>query len=506
MNATGLRLTEIVCRCAAVATVVFLAPLLVSNAIAEPYAAAGDTQLRHDVEYLADRKLIAVPVTTWPMSWADLSTAMDALSLAPDASPDLYAVVGRIRKKLSVSSVYLSSRTYGQVSAADNRTQLRVFEDSPRGTVELGGVWEYTGNALAVKLEVTLASKTEDDRSFRLDGSYIGYIWNNVALTAGSQDSWWGPGHAGSLILSNNARPVPGLALRRHTARRFESRWLAWMGPWTAHVFAGQLESDRAVSDAFLLGARAVIKPLPSLELGVSRVAQWGGEGRPQSFDNFVDLLFGNDNVDSSQSRAEEPGNQIAGFDARYSRIFFSRPLTFYGQIMGEDEAGGFPSRYMGLLGVSTSHSLESPASTLRVNVEYSDTTCQFHENSRLFNCAYNHPIYGDGYRYRGASIGHSTDNDSRQLALMMTLNTESNQHWSLAVRAGTLNRGGPTDPTNSLTSRPSDFWEMDVINTRPFYGGRLNMGVGYRSRDREDGSSNDPGLGVFARWSGEYD
>ena len=52
-------------------------------------------------------------------------------------------------------------------------------------------------------------------------------------LSANTLDRWWGPAHEGSLILSNNARPMPtrhGRARRRRAPSR--SSWLSWLGPW----------------------------------------------------------------------------------------------------------------------------------------------------------------------------------------------------------------------------------------------------------------------------------
>ena len=50
-----------------------------------------------------------------------------------------------------------------------------------------------------------------------------------------------------------------------------------------------------------------------------------------------------------------EPGNQLAGLDARWTSLWFGTPVSLYGQMIGEDEAGGFPSRYLGQFGIEGS-------------------------------------------------------------------------------------------------------------------------------------------------------
>lgn len=53
---------------------------------------------------------------------------------------------------------------------------------------------------------------------------------------------------------------------------------------------------------------------IPVLELGASRVLQWGGEGRSESLNTLWQAIKGNDNV---YNPAEDPSNQLAGIDFR---------------------------------------------------------------------------------------------------------------------------------------------------------------------------------------------
>ena len=91
---------------------------------------------------------------------------------------------------------------------------------------------------------------------------------------------------------------------------------LRWLGPWRFITFMGQLEDDRDYPNALLFGMRIELRPLPSLQLAASRTAQWCGDGRPCTWDDFWNLFIGNDN---DQSPEEQPGNQLAGFDLRWT-------------------------------------------------------------------------------------------------------------------------------------------------------------------------------------------
>ncbi|MFP6829356.1 MAG: capsule assembly Wzi family protein, partial [Gammaproteobacteria bacterium] len=154
--------------------------------------------------------------------------------------------------------------------------------------------------------------KLRHDIQMLADGSYLGVALGNWFLSASATDRWWGPGRDGSMILSNNARPMPAITLQRREARPPGARWLCWAVPWTTQVIFGQMEHDRHVPDTQFFGWRVGFKPLPNLEIGLSRTAQWCGEGRPCDFSTFIDLLTGiRDNPDPSEEPSDEPGNQL---------------------------------------------------------------------------------------------------------------------------------------------------------------------------------------------------
>ena len=119
-------------------------------------------------------------------------------------------------------------------------------------------------------------------------------------------------------------------------------------------------------------------------------------------------MFLGRDNVgDAGTTPENEPGNQLAGIDLRWSNMWFGQPSAFYLQGIAEDEAGGYPSRYMALVGIETSGYIKNRWS-YRWYAELAGTSCDFIKTD-LWNCAYNHGIYETGYRYHGRVIGHGS-------------------------------------------------------------------------------------------------
>jgi len=271
----------------------------------------------------------------------------------------------------------------------------------------------WIGDRLSIQLNAQVVASPADGEDYRADGSAVAVILGNFSISANTLDRWWGPGWDGSLILANNARPIPALSIDRNFTDAFESKWLRWLGPWDLAVHFGQFESDRHVPNTRFFGMRFNFKPFPSLEIGLSRTAQWCGDGRPCGLDTFIDLLLGKDNVgDDGIDLSNEPGNQLAGIDIRWATTVFKQPIAVYGQFIGEDEAGGFPSRYLGQLGLETSGMLGTRW-PYRWFGELAGTSCDFYQSTEIFNCACDHGIYETGYRYRGRVVGHAYDNDA---------------------------------------------------------------------------------------------
>ncbi len=459
-----------------------------STAWAEPWASPGDLRLRHDIQILADAGVIVGPVNTWPIPWASITFSKDIESLAPAEQ----AAYRRVSASRNLHTRIGQLQGYFKSSIGTDPRQVRTFEDTPRQTAEAQVGVDWVGERFAFKLAGSLVAGAEDGQNWRPDGSYAAATWANWSFSFGYQDQWWGPGRDGSLILSNNARPFPAFRFQRLSPTPFKTKWLGWIGPWTFSSFIGQLEDNRTISHAKILGMRFSFRPIQGLEVAASRTAQWGGDGRPETLRSFYNLLIGNDNRGGDITADNEPGNQLAGFDIRYARQLFGRNFAVYSQLIGEDEAGGLPSRYLGQFGVESSGTF-GELGTYRVFAEYADTTCDFSGN-QLFNCGYNNSIYLTGYRYRGRVIGHSTDNDSQVVSLTGQLVDEEGRQWAIALRNGNLNRGGPPDPRNPLTNTPQKFSSVQLTHTRDYDFGRLKFGAGFERFEDEltRDSSND--------------
>jgi len=484
---------------------ILLLAILPTRGVADPAIQPGEFGLRADIQTLADKGIITGPVTTWPLSWGPIAADLQAADPGVNPNSSIYQSYLRVRARARREMLTNQVLYRANMALAEDPVRIRGFSNTPRESAEIGAGLSWTGDWLALSLNGQVVDNASDGERYRADGSAIGVLLGNYSISLNTLDRWWGPGWDGSLILSNNARSIPSISIDRNFTDRFQTLWLRWLGPWDLAVHYGQFETARHISNARFFGMRFNFKPIPSLEIGLSRTAQWCGNGRPCGLDTFTDLFLGNDNQGEQGIGADnEPGNQLAGIDFRWAHELYGLPFAIYGQVIGEDEAGGFPSRFFGQFGVE-SHGNRSKAWQKRWFAEFAATSCRFHRSTELFNCAYNHGVYQTGYRYRGRSVGHAADNDARIASAGILLMHENGTEWQVLLRLGALNRGGNADIRNSLTPTRQDFYSLDMSYAKSTRFGRVELGAGLTREDDTLSTIEKNRARAYVEWNSGY-
>ncbi len=416
---------------------------VVQPCLAGPWVEPGDVRLRHDLNLLSDAGLLYIPLLTWPLAWQDiqknLTTPTDSAS--PAARSSYLRVKNRLEQELY--NEYASANA--RLAVAAKPVRFRTFRDTSRENAEAEAGLTWTGEYLAYDLQLTGVSSPDDGKSIRFDGSSAGILLGNWSLSIGALDRWWGPGWEGSLIMSNNARPIPAVIFRRNHSDPFDLPVLNWFGPWQLSFSMGRLEGSRHIPHALLMGIRLSFKPWNGLEIGLSRTAQWAGSGRRHDLATFRRMMLGQDNPgQGGVTIANEPGNQLAGIDIRFVPLPSIIPLAVYTQWAGEDEAGGLPADRFAIFGAEVWGGLGDSGASWRLHVEFADTLAGFHKAMPMFNTVYEHHIYRSGYRYYGRSIGHSVDGDGIMFSAGGLLIDAAGRTWEILARRIEPNRNMP--------------------------------------------------------------
>jgi len=451
-------------------------------------------QLRNDVEILARHGVISGPVNSWPISWKQITRHLSRTA-EMDLPPYARLAVMRVKRKIPGEL-----RVGAHIQATNNPKIVRGFEKTARNDLDAEATLEYNNDDTGTTVHLQGGYREGDGEDYaHLDGSYLSQDIGNWALYAGAFDRWWGPGRESTLILSNNARPMPSVGLRRIEPKPFKSKWLSWMGPWSWDMFVARMAEDRHVPHALIAGMRLTFEPVENFEVGLSRTLQLCGEGRPCDFETWGRALIAGGDLENTGG-AMGPGNQLASVDLSYTfRTGAKSALKIYGEGTAEDEVGKFflPYQYAKLIGMSVYGPHGDNGALWRLSAEYSDTVSQ---NIWLFgekrnNVIYEHSIYRTGYRYKGRSLGHSLDNDSRLFSLVGEYRDSNDWTYTVKYHNTRINTDGAGNNVVSAPNKNIDIFEASVQGNTGF--GRLTINVRHAS-DGIVGLGNDDSFASF--------
>ncbi|HTQ35492.1 MAG TPA: capsule assembly Wzi family protein [Steroidobacteraceae bacterium] len=474
---------------------------------------ATDIRLREDISLLADSGCLRLAVDEWPLPRDEVAGAIAAghCDGLPDAA--LQAALARVVRRTAARADAGNWRIRATSFTAGQPALLREYDTLGREHGELNLSGGASTGRYDVTLSVTGAADPADGQHVRLDGSDASLRLGNWLLGLNQIDRWWGPGFAGSLILSNNARPMPAISLDRIRSPPPVLPWLRWLGPWRFSWFFALGEQHRPdVDQPLFMGMRLSFKPSPWLELGLSRSAQFCGKGRRCTPLTFGRMLVGEDNVQENgvnglNNPSDEPGNQMSGFDLRLTSPWKALPAVLYGQAIGEDNSQlSLPIRYLIQLGAQTWWTLGG--TTLRGYVEFTDTATNvygfwhFRDPSPGFRTdyAYRNHIFFAGYTYRGRTIGHTTDSDSKTTTTGLSLTASDGARWAVQWLESMLDRRGIPDIYDPVTFGPSHYHSLQLSWDGKVLDQDISVQIGHqRQAPSSAGSAN--GLFGFLQW-----
>ena len=423
--------------------------LITNISFAKPWLDPGDVRLRHELQLLSDHGMLDAPITTWPLSSKDIESHIKKPTDGELIRPELQYALDSVQRKLAEEDYRKGYKI--EAKGRSKKLLIRDFsgEGGNNGSVSYDGEWGSAIIDLRLKASISDKSSHSNDKTLRLDESYIASDIGNWKFTVGQQSRYWGPGWDGSLILSNNARPFPSISIENVLSKPDPDSFflLRWLGSSKLHAFVGQLESDRAIPNAKIIGTRFTFRPHNRFEVGLHRTIQWGGEGQDQSGSDFFKALF-SVRVDTQDGRlGTVTGNSLAGIDARWNLPFGGNNTHYslYTQYLGEDRVDG--SILLGdeilMLGGSVAGYSSKLKGSWRAYVEATDTSAASFKGRARNNIVYNHGSYADGYRFQDISLGHGIDSDSKIVSAGFLLNQSNGKFWRGWVKHAKLNEDG---------------------------------------------------------------
>jgi hypothetical protein len=345
------------------------------------------------IERQIERVLILAdkPVLTRPIAAA---TVFDALPVAcqKDALPceAVRRYLASYMRNWSVTEASIEASTStGAEKTLPNRYGLTSGSD---WEVTAQGYWQPSDYALLSLGAVAYEGEVVPE------GTLLSFGVDRAQLDIGFRGRWLSPMSDSSMLLSTQAATMPSVTLSNYAPL---TRWgfhyeafVASMSESDLIQFEGKDNSGRPR----LGGLHLSVEPASGWALGVNRLLQYGGGGRPGSLGDLFKAFFdpsGYDNTSADLSSDQQFGNQLASVT---SQLLFpgSVPFSVYFEYAGEDTSYG--KNYL-LGNAALSGGIHFPLLWRRFDLTY--------EASEWQNLWYVNGVYGDGLRNKGHVIGH---------------------------------------------------------------------------------------------------
>ncbi|MBU1311776.1 MAG: capsule assembly Wzi family protein [Gammaproteobacteria bacterium] len=425
-----------------------------ASLMAAPWVDTTDNYLRQSLQTLAQAGILTGPVNTYPLMWKNI--AADLARADEQSVAELRFALAHVRAALHASQhSYIAGV---KLKASSDPSLFQSFGESYFEQSSVSVFKEYLGDNWAGKSQLnyrnTADNNTEQDLTY--DGSYLALIAGNWVLAVDQLPLWWGPGQQSSLLLSNNARPIPSLRISRHSWQASEASLFSWLGPWSFTAYLGQGEHQSNPAQIKHFGARFSARPLPQLELGLSRISQWGGDTLDNSAAAFADMLL-------LRSDSDDNADNMAAVDFTFHTRLAGWPLSFYGEL-ADDNNGGQLTKPLQLYGVRSYFGSEAAVHTL--SLEWSDSYIRCDGRAQAGNCAYESELYPQGYRRYGRLIGSGYGADAQVLSAGYRYQTFDGYSW-----AATLLRGRFVSDTTALHN-----WQLRLEYRQPLFNGLLSL------------------------------
>jgi hypothetical protein len=275
-----------------------------------------------------------------------------------------------------------------------------------------------------------LAFNYDRNNNFNLDRSYFQYTKGIAIYGIGAVDRHWSFSNNTSLILSNNARPSESIYLKLEN--RFGYDWLPSKANWSFEAFNGFTEGSLNGNKSMLLGMRAILSPFDRLQFELVQTSQWGGKGHSKGISALGAALVFDTNANSNTNI-----NKMAGFGISYKIPTKKIPLRIYGQAIGEDEAGNFPSCFAHLAGLEwTNKKIKYPSI---IGIEAIDTRTSTSTHGYCGpNSFYNNSIYD--YKNNGKTMGATIDTEGTSIALYVRSQISQKINIDFATKSVVIN------------------------------------------------------------------
>src|SRR5271165_4998919 len=263
---------------------------------------------------------------------------------------------------------------------------------------------------------------------FQLLDTYVAMKYAGFDWSVGKQSLWWGPSEGGVLLMSNNATPL-WMAQLNNTEPVNVPGLSKVLGPIRTDNFFASLAQHHYPPGPYMFGEKVSCKPLPDLEVAISRTVVFAGQGHvPLTFGSFWNSFTSFTNVPASvKFSRNDPGARHAQFDFSWRVYGLQRWLTLYSGSFVHDNVSPLPRGRAAINpGIYLSHFPRFPKLDFRFEAANSNVQNASVQNGQFF---YWEAVYHDLYLNNGSLMGSwvGRQGEGYQAWSTYTINPQSN-------------------------------------------------------------------------------
>jgi hypothetical protein len=261
-------------------------------------------------------------------------------------------------------------------------------------------------------IDVTARTAGESDLLFT--DAYLGFDYKKVRLTLGRKAEFFGLADSllsvGPEAYSRNAPTIPKIALSTNGFVDVAD----WLGV-NAYFAHGWMGAEEYVPNSYLHEKYLYLKfgsTVPdegvNFLAGIHHLAQWGGDGQPSSFKDFLRILVGKSGGESAtvSDQANALGNHLGTIEYALQFKDYSHDWYLYIQTIFED-GSGLRFWYPGDILAGLSLINKEPEDRFsRLNLEYIDTRPGGNNHTGEPDNYLTNGTYG-GWVHEGLGTGH---------------------------------------------------------------------------------------------------
>jgi hypothetical protein len=185
-----------------------------------PWIGTLEPHLHQDLQVLVEWEVLDASVSSYPVPWKGITEQLEKLQV--QTLPSIPAISAQRLKHYLQALKKQKGQTVISLYGATDDSRFVGLNGVQAEKIKLNVTKEFYAGRWAGQV----SANHERSGKSHFDQSFLAYQFGDWNLRVGSLNQWWGPAKSSSLIMSNNARPVPSINF--HVPKPYVLKMSGW--------------------------------------------------------------------------------------------------------------------------------------------------------------------------------------------------------------------------------------------------------------------------------------